>query len=348
MILVDLAHSGSSNPDHSWMRITLEGKEPISQMGVPPTDNASAGAAPAPTSSGLGHSRIPAVSGTAGSGQRYIVNGEGKQQSFVCNGDDVSISGFNNEVDISGKCEDLTISGTGHKVTAEEVSAISISGSGTVINYVRGPNGRPPTIRGSSRLNTVKQVPAGTRSTSTLRSNSVDLLALTDPRVHGEGNHWRETGDGIEANNLTGSSFLTIPYQPPPEYNLHVIMTKKREKANEGNDTHIFIPWQSKYVPFIVRHHGDRTILSFFSAEENRDLTGRSPRGVTLDKGESFATRRKLTFEVRRSGIRVLLDARPLFTLDNNVSVRTSDKGLRLGSWQNQTLFHSVVVEPVG
>ena len=35
VILVDLAHSGSSNPDHSWMRITLEGKEPISQMAVP-------------------------------------------------------------------------------------------------------------------------------------------------------------------------------------------------------------------------------------------------------------------------------------------------------------------------
>ena len=36
-----------------------------------------------------------------------------------------------------------------------------------------------------------------------------------------------------------------------------------------------------------------------------------------------------------------------LFTLDNDVSVRTNDEGLRLGSWQNQTLFHSMVVEPV-
>ncbi|MBL7041680.1 MAG: hypothetical protein ISR77_23805 [Pirellulaceae bacterium] len=35
VVLVDLAHSGSSNPDHSWMRITLEGKEPLSQMAVP-------------------------------------------------------------------------------------------------------------------------------------------------------------------------------------------------------------------------------------------------------------------------------------------------------------------------
>jgi hypothetical protein len=35
VVLVDLAHSGSLNPDNSWMRVTLEGKEPISQMAVP-------------------------------------------------------------------------------------------------------------------------------------------------------------------------------------------------------------------------------------------------------------------------------------------------------------------------
>lgn len=242
VILVDLAHSGSSNPDHCWMRITLDGKEPISQMGVLPADGASVGAARA-------------------------------------------------------------------------------------TSRVLGAMGSEPTAK--------------------QRPNAVDVLSLADPNVHGEGNHWRRVPDGIEANNLSGASFLTIPYKPPAEYNLHVTMTKQREKSNAGNDTHIVVPRQSKSLPFIVRHHEGLAILSFFSGDGNRNLTGQPPRGVTLEGNSSFATRRKVTFEVRPSAIRVLLDAEPLFTLDNNVSVRTNDEGLRLGSWQNQTLFHSVIVEPV-
>ena len=242
VILVDLAHSGSSNPDHSWMRLTLEGKEPISQMAVPSTGSGSIDA------------------------------------------------------------------------TRSSSRVLDAPGAG-------------PTARDGIRR--------------------IDVLSMVDPAVHGEGKHWRRTGTGVEADNLTGASFLSIPYEPPAEYNLHVTMTKRREKSNAGNDTHIVVKRQSKSLPFIVRHHEGHTILSFFAGDGNRNETGQPPRGVTLAENKSFATKRTLTFEVRRSAIRVLLDAEPLFTLDNNVSVRMTDEGLRLGSWQNQTLFHSVVVEPV-
>ena len=99
---------------------------------------------------------------------------------------------------------------------------------------------------------------------------------------------------------------------------------------------------------FVVRNQIDKRILSFFPASGGREGIGLPPRGITITRNRFFGVERKLTFKVRQTKIDVLLDDEPMFTLLDYVKIKPADEtGLRLGSWQNKTIFHSLIVEPV-
>ena len=89
---------------------------------------------------------------------KFNVVGAWQERSIECEGEDVTVTGFMNEVKLMGKCKNLTITGTGNKVTAEEVGTITVTGTLNVVKYVRGPDGQPPTITGSMRSNEVEQI----------------------------------------------------------------------------------------------------------------------------------------------------------------------------------------------
>jgi hypothetical protein len=95
-----------------------------------------------------------------GDDKRIGVSGSRTKRSFEADGEDLGVSGFNNEVTISGKCRQVTISGTGNHVIVEEVASITMTGSGNVVQYVRGADGSPPKVRDVSRLNEVKKIGA--------------------------------------------------------------------------------------------------------------------------------------------------------------------------------------------
>jgi hypothetical protein len=175
-----------------------------------------------------------------------------------------------------------------------------------------------------------------------------NALEAVDLAANSEGGKWRRTDDGIAADNIVGSSSLVVPGEVPNEYDLHVSLTIQREADATGNDTSFECPIGGKTYPFVIRRQKGQTLLTYWPKSSDKAALGRPPFGVSLSGDNPFKSSRKLTFEVRRESIRLLLDGEPQFTFDRFTEVRAneSDK-IRLGSWQNRVLFHSVVILPV-
>lgn len=182
-----------------------------------------------------------------------------------------------------------------------------------------------------------------------------NLLDSVNPTLHADSRPWEHTEEGLVANNLSGASFLTIPGSPPAEYDLHIELTLDREAGDPGNDTHISIPAfqlpdRRQAYPFVIRRVGEDTLLSFWPSSGD-EPSGEEPYGVTLNDQNPFETSAKLTFEVRTQSsqsIRVLLNDEPQFVLVAfGNAVNSSIPFIKLGSWQNRVIFHSVVLEPI-
>jgi hypothetical protein len=95
--------------------------------------------------------------------ETFAVTGASKSHSFICDGHDVAVTGTHHKVQITGRCRNLTVSGSGNKVSVEVVGTISVAGSLNEIKYVGGPDGRPPEIR-AGRNNKVEQVTPPTQA----------------------------------------------------------------------------------------------------------------------------------------------------------------------------------------
>jgi Protein of unknown function (DUF3060) len=64
-----------------------------------------------------------------------------------CNGGPKTVSGMGNNVEISGYCSVLTVTGTGNVVTVDRAGQIIAKGTGNVVYYKRlNPNPKNPKI----------------------------------------------------------------------------------------------------------------------------------------------------------------------------------------------------------
>ena len=63
------------------------------------------------------------------------ISGIEAKESYVCNDDEIVVSGIGNEVNISGHCLKVTVSGQRHKVFIDNADVISVSGIDNVVTY---------------------------------------------------------------------------------------------------------------------------------------------------------------------------------------------------------------------
>jgi hypothetical protein len=98
----------------------------------------------------------PGVGRPAAEGQ--AVNGSRKKETLQCEGEDVIVNGLQNEVVIRGKCGKLSVNGMGNRVTVVEAAEIAVVGRDNVVQYERGPDGKPPRIENRMPGNTVEPV----------------------------------------------------------------------------------------------------------------------------------------------------------------------------------------------
>ena len=83
---------------------------------------------------------------TEDAGTSPVIRGDGLKRTVQCNRARVTVHGHANEIVMRGPCERVAVFGTGHRIAIEEVGSLSLQGSGHDVRWVRGLDGKEPTI----------------------------------------------------------------------------------------------------------------------------------------------------------------------------------------------------------
>ncbi|WP_082945492.1 DUF3060 domain-containing protein [Mycobacterium sp. E2733] len=86
-------------------------------------------------------------------GPTNSVDGWGGDRTIACDNGTLYISGGNHVVTVTGNCDVLNVSGTGHKVTVDSANSVMVSGSSNEITYHSGT----PVVNNTGNANVVHQ-----------------------------------------------------------------------------------------------------------------------------------------------------------------------------------------------
>lgn len=144
-----------------------------------------------------------------------------------------------------------------------------------------------------------KPLPGGPTTTRTTDgSGPIDLMALFDPAKDIVKGRWESAGQGL-VSDRANESRVVFPYQPPDEYDLAVEFTRL-----EGTDyLLILFTWGG--------HNGACAIkskLCGFSQIDKRRIGKDNPTVKNHDGIITTGKRHRCVLEVRRQGIRALID----------------------------------------
>ncbi len=178
-------------------------------------------------------------------------------------------------------------------------------------------------------------------------AEAIDLLALVNLATDADSAAWQKTAEGIMGDNTDRESFLTLPYDVPANYDLHIVLMLSDEARARDNDAHFLLPVGDEQIPFVVRRGNGVTAFSCWPADGGNAQLGLPPFGTAITRGDPFQSQRKLTFQVREGSISVLVDDNLQCVIDQLDQVRVEadpTRQIRLGSWHNQVLFRSVTL----
>jgi serine/threonine protein kinase len=150
---------------------------------------------------------------------------------------------------------------------------------------------------------------AGAAAGAPLPRNAVDLLALIDPKLDAVNGAFSKDASGLRTPNGLPWARLMVPYAPPAEYDLTMIL----ERTENTNSLNLALPWNRRQIPLVVDGKGpgidDVTALDFIDGKEFF-------RNETTTKGP-FLTAGKpntLVISVRRNSFGLTIDGRAIFT----------------------------------
>lgn len=86
------------------------------------------------------------TSRTEDAGTSPVIRGDGLKRTVHCNRARVTVHGHGNEIVMRGPCERVAVFGTDHRIAIEELGSLSLQGSGHEVRWVRGLDGKQPTI----------------------------------------------------------------------------------------------------------------------------------------------------------------------------------------------------------
>jgi hypothetical protein len=81
----------------------------------------------------------------------------GQTLSFDCASRQVSVRGSTNTITLTGRCGEVSVSGTGNKITVERTPRIVTTGHNNDIRWQHGEGDRQPAVRNSGMNNTVRR-----------------------------------------------------------------------------------------------------------------------------------------------------------------------------------------------
>ena len=83
-----------------------------------------------------------------------------QKKAIACTeSDEISISGIDEQVTVTGACASVAISGSNNKVTIEATGRIQVSGTDNVVRWQRGLGDKPPKVQKSGVDNKVERAP---------------------------------------------------------------------------------------------------------------------------------------------------------------------------------------------
>jgi serine/threonine protein kinase len=136
---------------------------------------------------------------------------------------------------------------------------------------------------------------------------SVDLLKLIDPKVHALQGTWSRSGPILVSNSPNRRSTVLIPYSPPDEYDLLLVVRRIHERV-DGFD--IGLSSGSSRFFLTLDGWGQPYDLAGLSAIDGKDAatnpTRRDGRVLTLGKDSSIVC------QVRKTGVGLSVDGRML------------------------------------
>ena len=79
-------------------------------------------------------------------GTSPVIRGDGLKRTVFCNRGRVTVHGHGNEIVMKGPCERVAVFGSDHRIAIEEVGSLSLQGTGHDVSWVRGLDGKAPSI----------------------------------------------------------------------------------------------------------------------------------------------------------------------------------------------------------
>ncbi|HLY73083.1 MAG TPA: hypothetical protein VKU80_03105 [Planctomycetota bacterium] len=177
----------------------------------------------------------------------------------------------------------------------------------------------------------------------------VNLMRLIDPKRDAVTGEWSMDA-GVLSNKGDNGVVLQIPYQPPEEYDLHVVV--RRLGSTDSVWTGLVIG--NTQVAFVCDGYPASNWVTGFEQVDGKfiDQQPGSLKGQRYIDGGKDAT---FDFAVRKTSITVQVDGKrllayegPISRLSNRPDVKTPDKkALYLGSWGGKNGYVEVKLTPL-
>lgn len=169
----------------------------------------------------------------------------------------------------------------------------------------------------------------------------VDLLALVDPKKDALSGSWSMDGPALLSPTVCAQASLQIPYEPPLEYDLKMVVEKK-----DIHDLHLGLPTGDVRVEVDVDNQSTWGNMNF--AVGGTNVVKYNACYTTVGKPAN------LVVSVRRTGVTVTVDGRAVLRYEGDVAQAQPDrawtprdsKAILVGTWAGW-IFRKMVVVPI-
>jgi hypothetical protein len=173
----------------------------------------------------------------------------------------------------------------------------------------------------------------------------VDLLPLIDPKKDGYQGGWDKSGGSLLSPVPVAQASLQIPYMPPAEYDLKMVIEKK-----DIHVLHVGLPSDNVRIGVDVDNQSTWGTLNFPAPSGKNSIV--KYNGSYTSKGKPST----LLISVRKMGVWVSIDNKVVLSYEGDISAAGPDsswnppnaKCLMLGSWGGWIISKMVLIPVSG
>jgi hypothetical protein len=171
----------------------------------------------------------------------------------------------------------------------------------------------------------------------------VDVLALIDPKKDATGGAWEKSGAALLSPMAVAQASLQIPYLPPPEYDLKLVVERK-----DIHVLHLGLPSGDVRIDVDVDNQSTWGNLNFDSAPTKASIVKYNTAYIPVGKPATILC------TVRRNGVWIAIDGKIVLAYEGDITNAKpvaawkppNPKALSLGSWAGW-VFTKIQLIPV-